>query len=57
VIDELRSRGGGDIPVIVGGTVPAHDHDALRALGVARVFTPKDFKLVEIVGAIVDLLR
>ena len=57
VIDELRARGGGDIPVIVGGTVPAHDHDALRALGVARVFTPKDFKLVEIVGAIVDLLR
>jgi len=57
VIDELRARGGGDIPVIVGGTVPAHDHEALRALGVARVFTPKDFKLVEIVGAIIDLLR
>jgi (2R)-ethylmalonyl-CoA mutase len=56
VIDELRARGGADIPVIVGGTVPAHDHDALRALGVARVFTPKDFKLVEIVGAIVDLV-
>ncbi|HEV7555604.1 MAG TPA: cobalamin-dependent protein, partial [Kofleriaceae bacterium] len=57
VIDELRARGGGDIPVIVGGTVPSRDHDAMRALGVARVFTPKDFKLVEIVGAIVDLLR
>ena len=54
VIDELRVRGA-DIPVVVGGTVPAHDHEALRALGVRRVFTPSDFKLTEIVGALIDL--
>ncbi len=56
VIDELRARGGADIPVVVGGTVPARDHDALRALGVRRVFTPSDYKLSEIVGGLVDLL-
>ncbi len=55
VMDELRARGA-DIPVVVGGTVPAHDHEALRRLGVKRVFTPSDFKLVEIVGALVELV-
>ena len=56
VIDELRARGGGDIPVVVGGTVPVRDHDTLRSLGVRRVFTPSDYKLAEIVGGLVDLL-
>jgi (2R)-ethylmalonyl-CoA mutase len=57
VIDELRARGGGDIPVVLGGTVPAHDLPALREAGVARVFTPKDYKLVDIVDALVELCR
>jgi len=56
VISELRARGGDAIAVIVGGTIPAADHAALRALGVARVFTPADYKLVDIVNAIVDLV-
>ena len=56
VIDELRARGGGDIAVIVGGTIPASDHAALRELGVARVFTPADYKLIEIVSSIIDLV-
>ena len=55
VLDELRARGAGDVPVVVGGTIPARDHEALRALGVRRVFTPSDFRLVDIVGALVDL--
>jgi ethylmalonyl-CoA mutase len=56
VLRELRERGGGDIPVVLGGVVPAADHRALRDLGVRRVFTPSDYKLVEIVGAIADLV-
>jgi (2R)-ethylmalonyl-CoA mutase len=56
VIEELASRGGSDISVIVGGTIPASDHAALKSLGVARVFTPADYKLIEIVSAIVDLV-
>ena len=55
VLDELRARGAADVPVVVGGVIPARDHEALRALGVRRVFTPSDFRLVDIVGALVDL--
>ncbi|MEO8705549.1 MAG: methylmalonyl-CoA mutase family protein [Kofleriaceae bacterium] len=55
VLAELRARGAGDVPVVIGGVVPAHDHAALHALGVRRVFTPADYKLVDIVGALVDL--
>jgi methylmalonyl-CoA mutase C-terminal domain/subunit len=40
VLDELRSRGGGDIPVFGGGIIPDDDRPALRAAGVAEIFTP-----------------
>jgi methylmalonyl-CoA mutase C-terminal domain/subunit len=40
VIEELRRRGGGDIVVFGGGIVPDEDRPALRAAGVAEVFTP-----------------
>jgi methylmalonyl-CoA mutase C-terminal domain/subunit len=39
VVDEIRKRSG-DIPVIVGGTVPDRDIPKLREQGVATVFTP-----------------
>jgi len=32
-----RSRIGSDIPLVVGGTVPAEDADALRSMGVEAV--------------------
>jgi (2R)-ethylmalonyl-CoA mutase len=56
VLSEMRARGAGDVPVVVGGTVPAADHEVLRNLGIRRVFTPSDFKLTDIVGALVDLV-
>ena len=40
VIDELRRRGGGDIPVFGGGIIPEADVPALRAAGVGGIFTP-----------------
>ncbi len=55
VLDELRARGAADMPVVVGGIVPAKDHARLRDLGVRRVFTPTDYKLTDIVGALIDL--
>jgi ethylmalonyl-CoA mutase len=42
-----------DIPVIVGGIIPDADAAALRAAGVAAVYTPKDFDLNRIMGDIV----
>ena len=50
VLDGLRAQGAGDIRVIVGGIIPPKDVDALRALGVARVF-PVGTALSDIVAA------
>jgi len=57
VVAALAARGAGEVPIVVGGTVPVVDHEALRRLGVRRVFTPADYKLVDIVGALVDLVE
>ena len=40
IVDGLRENGAGDVLVVVGGTIPADDVDALKRLGVAAVFTP-----------------
>ena len=40
VVGLLRERGAGDVLVIVGGTIPGDDIAALKADGVAEVFTP-----------------
>jgi methylmalonyl-CoA mutase C-terminal domain/subunit len=40
IVDGLRGHGADDVLVVVGGTIPREDADALRELGVAEVFTP-----------------
>ena len=57
VLRRLRESGAGDIPVVVGGIIPPADAQALRAEGVAEVFTPADFDITVIVGRIVDEIR
>ena len=57
VLDGLRDAGVGDVPVIVGGIIPSGDAARLKELGVAAVFTPKDFGLTEIMGGIVEAIR
>ncbi|MBR7674229.1 protein meaA [Streptomyces daliensis] len=57
VLARLRRTGVTDMPVIVGGIIPSADAEALRAAGVAAVFTPKDFGITEIIGRIVDEIR
>ncbi|MEZ5244856.1 MAG: protein meaA [Acidimicrobiales bacterium] len=44
-----------DAPVVVGGIIPDADHEALQAMGVARVFTPADFDFGVIVAELADL--
>jgi (2R)-ethylmalonyl-CoA mutase len=44
-----------DTPVVVGGIIPDADHEALRSMGVAQVFTPADFDLGAIVADLADL--
>ncbi len=57
VLDGLRRAGAEDLPVVVGGIIPDADAARLRAAGVARVYTPKDFELTEIIRSIVDVIR
>jgi isobutyryl-CoA mutase small subunit len=40
ILDGLRENGAEDVLVLVGGTIPREDEEALKTLGVAAVFTP-----------------
>jgi (2R)-ethylmalonyl-CoA mutase len=55
VVRELREAGV-DVPVVVGGIIPAKDAREMLEAGVARVYTPKDFEISVIMGDIVDLV-
>ena len=56
VLKRMNAEGMSDIPLVVGGIIPDEDADHLRALGVAKVYTPKDFELNTIMMDIVALL-
>ena len=58
VIDRLRAEGVDPerVPVVVGGVIPEEDAAKLQELGVARVYTPRDFDLTEMIGEIADLI-
>jgi (2R)-ethylmalonyl-CoA mutase len=53
---ELLRADGADIPVVVGGIIPAVDAAAMREAGVAGVYTPKDFEINRIMGEIAELV-
>ena len=55
VLQKQRDAGLGHIPLIVGGIIPDEDAKRLLAMGVARVYTPKDFELNMIMSDIVTL--
>ncbi|KRS16765.1 protein meaA [Roseovarius indicus] len=55
LMTRMKEAGLGDIPVIVGGIIPEEDARRLREMGVARVYTPKDFELNTIMMDIVTL--
>ena len=55
-MEKMKSQGLGDIPVIAGGIIPDEDAEKLRAMGVAKIYTPKDFQLNHIMNDIVALV-
>jgi (2R)-ethylmalonyl-CoA mutase len=55
VVRLLRAEGV-EVPVVIGGIIPAADAERLRAEGVAGVYSPKDFDLNRIIGEIVELV-
>jgi (2R)-ethylmalonyl-CoA mutase len=56
VLARLRAAGLGEVPLVVGGIIPPADAEALKAAGVARVYTPKDYDLTAIMADIVELV-
>jgi len=56
VMQGMRQAGLGDVPVVAGGIIPEEDAERLRAMGVARVYTPKDFELNRIMADIVEIV-
>lgn len=55
MMEKMQAQGLSHIPVVVGGIIPDEDADHLSAMGVARVYTPKDFELNRIMDDIVTL--
>jgi (2R)-ethylmalonyl-CoA mutase len=58
LVEEVMARlktAGLDIPVIVGGIIPDADAAKLRQMGIARVYTPKDFDLNNIMSDVILL--
>ena len=56
LIDRMRSAGLGHIPIIVGGIIPDDDATRLVEMGIAKVYTPKDFEINRIMMDIVALV-
>jgi len=54
--EQLRALGAADIPLLVGGTIPAKDQDALRSMGVKGIFT-SDMRFGDVVIAVAEALR
>ncbi len=57
VLERMKSEGAGDIPVVIGGIIPPEDAELLRGLGVAGVYTPRNFELNAIMSDIVGLVE
>ncbi len=55
LMQRMRAAGLDHVPVVAGGIIPEDDAERLRAMGVARVYTPKDFQLNTIMEDIVTL--
>jgi (2R)-ethylmalonyl-CoA mutase len=57
VLERLKANGLGHVPLVVGGIVPPEDAERLMAMGVARIYTPKDYDMCRIMGEIIDLVE
>jgi (2R)-ethylmalonyl-CoA mutase len=56
VVAGLAAAGAADVPVVVGGIIPAEDATRLREQGVVGVFTPKDYDMTSMMNEIVDIV-
>jgi len=56
VVARMHEAGLDDVPVVVGGIIPADDARTLKAAGVAAVYTPKDYELNRIMADVVRIV-
>ncbi len=56
LMEKMQKAGLGHIPVVTGGIIPEDDAARLRAMGVAKVYTPKDFELNRIMEDLIELV-
>ncbi|MEL6953998.1 MAG: protein meaA [Pseudomonadota bacterium] len=57
VMRRLQEAGLSHIPVMVGGIIPEEDEPKLKAMGIAAIYTPKDFELNRIMHDLVALVK
>ncbi|ATQ41310.1 protein meaA [Caulobacter mirabilis] len=57
VVRLMRAEGLAEVPVVVGGIIPPEDALILKQMGVRRVYTPKDFKLTQIMADVVKVVE
>lgn len=51
----MRQKKMGDVPVVAGGIIPEGDEKRLIKAGVAKIYTPKDYDLNEIMTDIAEI--
>ncbi|MGE0741000.1 MAG: methylmalonyl-CoA mutase family protein [Hyphomonadaceae bacterium] len=56
VVRLMRAEGLDNVPLVVGGIIPPADALALKQMGVAGVYTPKDFRITAIMSDVVKLV-
>ncbi len=57
ITEALAAAGASEIPLVVGGIIPARDVPALQRMGISGVFTPSDYELIDVmerIFAVVD---
>jgi (2R)-ethylmalonyl-CoA mutase len=57
VVRLMRVAGLENVPVVVGGIIPPEDALILKQMGVRRVYTPKDFKMTDIMMDVVKVVE
>jgi (2R)-ethylmalonyl-CoA mutase len=57
VMNRLRDAGLSGTPVVAGGIISAEDEHVLKQLGVRRVYTPKDFRLNQLIAEMIEIIE
>ncbi|MGI3165487.1 methylmalonyl-CoA mutase family protein [Pseudooceanicola sp. 200-1SW] len=55
VLRRMQDEGLSHVPLVLGGIIPEADAARLREMGVARIYTPKDFALNTIMADVITL--